>query len=171
MVNLWDVPRKPAEVKAGKSETKEHLDERAKVEEEMAGNNDRIKDVPEILDTLGKEYYKVLIEDLSEAAFLSNLDIPLLTQTADCLSKMQQADEIIDEAGLMYVTYDKMGNKIPKEHPMVGTKQKYLNQYRALCTQLGLSPSARASLSEMKVQAAKNEEDPVMKLLKEFSNN
>lgn len=171
MVNLWDVPRKPAEVKAGKSETKEHLDERAKVEEEMAGNKDRITNVPEILDSLGKEYYKVLIEDLSEAAFLSNLDIPLLTQTADCLSKMQQADEIIDEAGLMYVTYDKMGNAIPKEHPMVGTKQKYLNQYRALCTQLGLSPSARASLSEMKVQAAKNEEDPVMKLLKEFSNN
>lgn len=164
-------PRKPAEVKAGKSETKEHLDERAKVEEQMAGNNDRIKDVPAILDSLGKEYYKILIEDLSEAAFLSNLDIPLLTQTADCLSKMQQADEIIDEDGLMYITYDKMGNKIPKEHPMVGTKQKYLNQYRALCTQLGLSPSARASLSEMKVQAAKNEEDPVLQILKEFSNN
>lgn len=164
-------PRKPAQVKAGKSETKEHLDERSKVEEQMAGNNDRIKNVPEILDSLGKEYYKILIGDLSEAAFLSNLDIPLLTQTADCLSKMQQADEIIDEDGIMYVTYDKMGNKIPKEHPMVGTKQKYLNQYRALCTQLGLSPSARASLSEMKVQAAKKEEDPVLQILKEFSNN
>ena len=164
-------PRKPAQVKAGKSETKEHLNERSKIEEQMAGNNDRIKDVPETLDSLGKEYYKILIGDLSEAAFLSNLDIPLLTQTADCLSKMQQADEIIDEDGIMYVTYDKMGNKIPKEHPMVGTKQKYLNQYRALCTQLGLSPSARASLSEMKVQAAKNEEDPVLQILKEFSNN
>lgn len=164
-------PRKPAQVKAGKSETKEHLNERSKVEEQMAGNNDRIKYVPETLDSLGKEYYKILIGDLSEAAFLSNLDIPLLTQTADCLSKMQQADEIIDEDGLMYVTYDKMGNKIPKEHPMVGTKQKYLNQYRALCTQLGLSPSARASLSEMKVQAAKNEEDPVLQILKEFSSN
>lgn len=164
-------PRRPAQVKAGKSETKEHLDERSKVEEQMAGNNDRIKDVPETLDSLGKEYYKILIGDLSEAAFLSNLDIPLLTQTADCLSKMQQADEIIDEDGIMYVTYDKMGNKIPKEHPMVGTKQKYLNQYRALCTQLGLSPSARASLSEMKVQAAKKEEDPVLRILKEFSNN
>lgn len=164
-------PRKPAQVKAGKSETKEHLNERSKIEEQMAGNNDRIKDVPETLDSLGKEYYKILIGDLSEATFLSNLDIPLLTQTADCLSKMQQADEIIDKDGIMYVTYDKMGNKIPKEHPMVGTKQKYLNQYRALCTQLGLSPSARASLSEMKVQAAKNEEDPVLQILKEFSNN
>lgn len=164
-------PRRPAQVKAGKSETKEHLDERSKVEEQMAGNNDRIKNVPETLDSLGKEYYKILIGDLSEAAFLSNLDIPLLTQTADCLSKMQQADEIIDEDGIMYVTYDKIGNKIPKEHPMVGTKQKYLNQYRALCTQLGLSPSARASLSEMKVQAAKKEEDPVLQILKEFSNN
>jgi P27 family predicted phage terminase small subunit len=164
-------PRKPAQVKAGKSETKEHLNERSKVEKQMAGNNDRIKNVPETLDSLGKEYYKILIGDLSEAAFLSNLDIPLLTQTADCLSKMQQADKIIDEDGIMYITYDKMGNKIPKEHPMVGTKQKYLNQYRALCTQLGLSPSARASLSEMKVQAAKNEEDPVLQILKEFSNN
>lgn len=163
-------PRRPAETKSGKSETKAHLDERADVEKTMAGSNDRIENVPDQLDDLGKEYYKELIEDLSEASFLSNLDIPLLTQTADCLSKMQQADEILKEENIIYDTFDKFGNKIPKEHPAVGIKQKYLNQFRALSTQLGLSPSARASLSEMKVQAKKDDEDPVAQILKQLQS-
>lgn len=136
----------------------------------MAGNNDRIDKVPDQLDDLGKEYYTTLIEDLSEASFLSNLDIPMLTQAADALSKMQQADEIIKTQGIIYNTFDKFGNDIPKEHPAVGIKQKYLNQFRALSTQLGLSPSARASLSEMKVQAKKEEEDPVFQILAQLKD-
>ena len=100
---------------------------------------------------------------------LSNLDIPLLTQTADTLSKMQQADQVINKEGLIYEVFDKFGNSIPKEHPAVGVKHKYLNQFRALSTQLGLSPSARASLSEMKMQAKADEEDPVAKILSEIN--
>lgn len=163
-------PRKPASAKAGKSETKEHLDAREEIEVEMAGNSDRISNTPDQLDDLGKEYYETLIDDLSEASFLSNLDIPMLTQTADCLSKMQQADEYIKREGIIYNTFDKFGNDIPKEHPAVGIKQKYLNQFRALSTQLGLSPSARASLSEMKIQAKKDDEDPVAQILAQFQN-
>lgn len=163
-------PRKPADVKAGSSESKEHLQERSLIEEELKGDTDRIDQIPEILDEVGKEYYRVLIDDLSSASFLSNLDIPLLTQTADCLSKMQKCDQILKGTGILYVTYDKMGNEIPKEHPTVKTKMQYLNQYRALCTQLGLSPSARASLSEMKMTAKKEEEDPVVKMLKELNS-
>lgn len=166
MINIAR-PRKPAAVKSGKSETKEHLKERQKVEEKMAGNNDLVNQIPDQLDKLGKKYYKFLIEQLSEADFLSNLDVPLLTQTSDCLSKMEQADAAIEKNGIIYYTVDKFGNDIPKEHPAVGIKQKYLTQFRALSTQLGLSPSARASLSEMKVQAKKDDEDPVLKLLKQ----
>lgn len=171
MVRLCQDPRKPASVKAGKSETKKHLDEREEVEKEMAGQTDLIGEIPSQLDELGKDYYAFLIEQLTEASFLSNLDIPLLTQTADALSKIEQADAIINDVGLIFTTFDKMGNEIPKEHPAVGIKQKYLNQFRALATQLGLSPSARASLSEMKIQAKKDEEDPVAKILREMQED
>lgn len=111
-----------------------------------------------------------LIEELEASNILSNLDIPVLTQTADSLSKMEQADDIIKREGIIYSTYDRFDNEIPKEHPAVGIKQKYLNQFRALSTQLGLSPSARASLSEMKIQAKKEDEDPVLKILKDIHN-
>lgn len=163
-------PRKPAAVKAGKSETKAHLEERQEIEKEIKGNSDKIYNIPEQLDDLGKEYYMFLIEELEASNILSNLDIPVLTQTADSLSKMEQADDIIKREGIIYSTYDRFDNEIPKEHPAVGIKQKYLNQFRALSTQLGLSPSARASLSEMKIQAKKEDEDPVLKILKDIHN-
>jgi len=164
-------PRKPAAVKAGKSETKAHLEEREKIEKEMKGSDDKISIVPEQLDDVGAEYYKFLIEELKSSDFLSNLDIPLLTQTADALSKMQAADYILKQEGIIYETIDKFGNSIPKEHPAVGIKNKYLNQFRALSTQLGLSPSARASLSEMKMQKKDEDEDPVLQILKQMKND
>lgn len=159
-------PRKPASVKAGKSETKEDLNERAEVEKEMAGNDDLVWIVPDDIDDYAQEYYQFLINEFSESGFLSNLDVPLLSQTADCLSKMKQADEILAREGIKYDSYDKFGNTIPKEHPMVKTKLAYLTQYRALCGQLGLSPSARASLSQLKVEAKEEEEDPLLAALK-----
>lgn len=159
-------PRKPATVKAGKSETQESLNERAEVEEQMAGNDNLVWVVPDDLDEYAKEYYEFLINEFSESNFLSNLDVPILSQTADCLSKMKQADEILALEGIKYDTFDKFGNSIPKEHPMVKTKLAYLSQYRALCTQLGLSPSARASLSQMKVEAKQEEEDPLLQALR-----
>lgn len=163
-------PRKPANLKEGKSETKAHLEERNQIEQELKGSDDKVYDIPEQLDDLAQEYYLFLIEELEASNILSNLDIPLLTQTADTLSKMQKADQVINKEGIIYEVFDKFGNTIPKEHPAVGIKHKYLNQFRALSTQLGLSPSARASLSEMKMQAKAEEEDPVAKLLNEINN-
>lgn len=159
-------PRKPADLKAGNSENKGDLDERSELEAKLSGEDNLVWIVPDILDDYGKEYYKFLINEFSEANFLSNLDVPLLTQTADCLSKMRLADEIIDREGIKYDTFDKFGNTIPKEHPTVKTKLAYLTQYRALSTQLGLSPSARASLSQMKIDAKEEEEDPLLAALR-----
>ncbi|MDR4281764.1 P27 family phage terminase small subunit, partial [Bacillus subtilis KCTC 1028 = ATCC 6051a] len=48
----------------------------------------------------------------------------------------------------------------------VATKQKYLNQFRALSTQLGLSPASRAQLAGLKIEQKNEEEDPLLKLLK-----
>lgn len=159
-------PRKPADLKAGNSENKGDLDERSEIEAKLSGEDNLVWIIPDTLDDYGKEYYEFLINEFSEANFLSNLDVPLLTQTADCLSKMRLADEIIDREGIKYDTFDKFGNTIPKEHPTVKTKLAYLTQYRALSTQLGLSPSARASLSQMKMEAKEEEEDPLLAALR-----
>lgn len=162
MVNKWLDPRKPAKLKKGKSETKAELEERAEVEKSLQGNTDLISNIPEHLDELAKEYYRFLIEELEISNLLSNLDIPLLEQTSDCLSKMRQCDEIINREGVLHVTEDRYGNELLKEHPTVNTKQKYLNQFRALSTQLGLSPASRAQLAGMKIDAKEESEDAVL---------
>jgi|SRR5699024_786069 len=158
-------PRKPASLKQGNSENKAQLEERAEAEKKLMGNVDLVKNVPDHLDELAKSYYVFLVRELEISDILSNLDIPLLEQTADCLSKMRQADQIINEQGIVINQPDRTGVIQIKEHPTVGTKQKYLSQFRALSTQLGLSPSSRAQLAGLKVNQQKEDEDPLLKVL------
>ncbi|MDG0860315.1 phage terminase small subunit P27 family [Staphylococcus equorum] len=158
-------PRKPASLKQGKSESKAQLQERAELEETLMGSVDLIDTVPEYLDKLAQWYYKFLITELEISNILSNLDIPLLEQTSDCLSKMRQCDDILNRDGLIIDIIDRYGTQTIKEHPAVATKQKYLNQFRALSTQLGLSPSSRAQLAGMKVGEKEDEEDELLKVL------
>lgn len=160
-------PRKPASLKQGKSESKEHLDERADFEEEIRGDADKLRNIPSSLDDLGAKYYVFIIDELEISGVLANLDIPIITQAADSLSKMDQLDEILKVSPMIYDTYDKMGNLIPKEHPAIGAKMKYMTQFRALATQLGLSPSSRAQLAEMNMNKKSDEEDPLLKALGE----
>lgn len=158
-------PRKPASLKKGKSETKEQLKVRAEEEEKLQGNFDLVNEVPEYLDELAQTYYKFLTSELEISNILSNLDIPLLEQTADSLSKMRQCDDILNKEGLIIRVPDRYGNEMIKEHPAVSTKHKYLNQFRALSTQLGLSPSSRAQLAGMKVEDKEVQQDPVLQAL------
>lgn len=159
-------PRKPASLKQGKSETKAQLDIRAEAEKRLMGNDNLLQEVPDYLDELAQAYYKFLVTELEISNILSNLDIPLIEQTADCLSKMRQADDIINAEGIIINQVDRYGNEQTKEHPAVGTKQKYLNQFRALSTQLGLSPASRAQLAGMQNDKKADEEDPLLQLLK-----
>lgn len=156
-------PRKPAITKQGKSETKEHLDARSEVEENMRGDDSLLRQAPAWLDEYGVIYYHFMLDQMEQFDFLGNLDIPVIAQTADCLSKMQQLDEYLKEpdTDLIIHIYDKQGNDVPKENPAIGTKLKYLVQFRALATQLGLSPSSRAQLAEMQIQEGVQEKDVV----------
>lgn len=158
--------RKPASLKQGHSETKAQLEERAEAERKLMGNDNLVQVVPDYLDELAQEYYQFLVNELEISDILSNLDIPLLEQTADCLSKMRQADDIINEEGLILNQQDRYGSVQIKEHPAVGTKQKYLNQFRALSQQLGLSPASRAQLAGMKIEKKEEEEDPLLQVLR-----
>lgn len=158
-------PRKPASLNLSKKYTKAEKEEMAEMEEQLKGNFDDVKHIPEHLDELGQQYYKFIVEELEVSSLLSNLDIPLIEQTADSLSKMRQADEIINEEGIMLKEYDRNGHEVRKEHPMVNTKDKYQKQFRALSTQLGMSPSSRAELAALKIENNEKEQDPLMNLL------
>lgn len=158
--------RKPASLKAGKSETKEQLEARQEIEQQLLGSTDKINSVPEHLNELAKVYYKFLIDELEISGVLSNLDIPLLEQTADTLSKIRECDEDLNERGLVITKIDRYGHENEAENPYVKIKMSYLTQFRSLANQLGLSPASRASLAGKKIEAKEEAEDPLLKILK-----
>lgn len=159
-------PKKPASLKKGRSENKKKLSIRDAQEKRLMGDSDKLKTVPQYLDEVAKAYYLFLITELEISGLLTNLDIPVLEQTADALSKIKQCDDIINAEGLIIKQIDRYGNQITKEHPAVKTKMQYMNQFKALEGKLGMSPSSRAQLAGMKIQAKEESEDPLLNLLK-----
>lgn len=158
--------KKPASLKQGKSESKEQLDAREQIEQQLLGSTDKIAIIPEHLNEMAKVYYEFLINELEISGILSNLDIPLLEQTADTLSKIRECDEDLNINGLVIEITDRYGNVVQKENPYVKIKMAYLNQFRSLANQLGLSPSSRASLAGKQLEKKEEEEDPLLKVLK-----
>lgn len=158
--------RKPASLKAGKSETKEQLQVRGEIEKQLLGGTEKIGVVPNHLNELAQVYYKFLVSELEIGGLLSNLDIPLLEQTADTLSKIRECDDNLNAQGLVLTAIDRYGHEFQKENPYVKIKMGYLNQFRNLANQLGLSPSSRASLAGKKIEAKEEDEDPLLKILR-----
>lgn len=158
--------RKPASLKQGKSETKEQLEIRQGIEQQLLGGTDKIGIVPNHLNDLAKVYYQFLVDELEISGLLSNLDIPLLEQTSDSLSKIRECDEALNAEGLVIRGTDRYGHEFQKENPYVRVKMNYLNQFRNLANQLGLSPSSRASLAGKKIDAKEEEEDPLLQILR-----
>lgn len=158
--------RKPAALKQGKSETKAQLKIREDQEKRLMGAADMLHEVPDYLDPLAKAYYKFLVSELEISGLLTNLDIKILEQTSDAMSKLRQCDDILNVEGLIVTSYDGRGNEINKEHPAIKIKMQYMNVFKTLSNQLGMSPASRAQLAGMQIQAKADEEDPLLQLLK-----
>lgn len=158
-------PKKPVSQRTGNWGNEDMKSKYQEAEEKLKGKDDLIENPPEILSDIAKQYYIFLVSELKETGVLGNLDIPLIAQTADCLAKMDEADEILNKEGIMISIFDRNGNCIPKEHPIVKTKNTYLTQFRALATQLGMSPSARAQLVNLKLTKESEAEDPLLQIL------
>lgn len=164
-------PKKPAKLKKGRSENKHQLSIRGAQEERLMGATDKLKTVPNYLDELAKAYYSFLISELEITGLLSNIDILVLEQTADVLSKIRQCDDIINVEGFIIKQTDRYGNQVTKEHPAVKTKMQYMNQFKSLEGKLGMSPSSRAQLAGMKIQAKEESADPLLKILNRGKSN
>lgn len=159
-------PRKPASLQTGNNISKTEKKRLAAAEQEIKGNDDLIYDIPEHLDDLAIKYYNFIINQLKETDLLSNLDKPLVEQVADALSKIRQCDEILNSEGVLITEINRSGNELLKEHPTVSTKMKYLDRFRTLSTQLGMSPSSRAALAALNVEKIEEDSDQLLNILK-----
>lgn len=147
--------------------SKEWLEQRKREEENLRSDTNLLYDVPEHLDEMAKLYYQFLIKELESSCILCNLDIPTLEQTSDCLSKIRQADDILNEEGIMLKQENRYGEVKIIEHPMVKTKHTYLTRYVTLANALGLDPSSRAVLASRKLEAQGETDDELLKILRD----
>lgn len=114
-------------------------------------SSDKVYSVPKHLNKETRAIYKELIELLKPLNLLCDLDINLLIVVADSIYQMNKARTDINKNGQVIYIRDKEGNitKVSKK-PSVDVFKNYEGIFRAACTQLYLSPSARAKLgSEM----------------------
>lgn len=158
--------RKPASLKKGKSESREQLKKREEIEKKLMGNTNDIKNIPDYLTDEEKVYYEWLINEIEISGILTNLDIPLVEQTANCLHIMRQCDDHIRQNGILVTKVDRYGNMEDKENPSIKVKLNYQTKYAALCNQLGLSPAARSALAGRQLEAKQEAEDPLLKALR-----
>lgn len=159
--------RKPAGLKKGKSESKEQLKRREEIEKQLMGSDDNVRNIPEYLSAEEQIYYRWLTNEIEIAGIITNLDIPLLEQTANCLHIMRQCDDNIRDNGILVQKIDRFGNIEDKPNPAIKIKLDYQTKYATLCNQLGLSPASRATLAGRQAEVKAEEGDALLQILKE----
>lgn len=161
---------KPSSVRKGKDLNKKEKERLNEIEERLKGDTDQLENVPQHLTEEEKIYYKWIIKELKCTDVLSNIDIPLIEQTAHCIYILRKCSDEIKNHGILVNGADKYGNPIPKENPAIKIDINYMTKYGQLCNQLGLSPSARASLAQRKVEEKEKKEDPILQALQDLNN-
>lgn len=152
-------PRKPAsmQTRADRNHNRAELDAMEEEEEKLRGSSDRIDKVPPHLSELAKQYYRTITNEMRISGVLSNLDIPLVSLTAETLAIIRDAEKMINEEGIM------SGGK---PHPAINIRDKNLTQARSLLIQLGMTPSSRASLAVDNLKQKEEDEDDLLKILR-----
>ena len=158
--------RKPACLKQGKSESKAQLKHREQIEQMLSGDDDLVYSVPQNLDSKAQVFYQFIVEELRHSNILTNIDIPLVEQTADCLSKMRECDILIEKMGLFYEELDRYGNAKIVENVAMKTKLNLMTKYSQYCNALGMSPSSRAALASKKAEVKEEQQDPLLSILR-----
>lgn len=145
-------PCKSANV-ISKNLTKEEKEKRIEIEEKLKGNSDKLI-APEYLSSSQKELFYYIKSELEESKILGNLDIYILAKCAIAIDRLQNIEE----------TINKSPNAILNSQFM-SSKDKYDKDFYRCCSELSLSPQARAKISNINKNAKDNKDDPVRKAL------
>lgn len=154
--------RKPAALKRGKSETQEHLNKREDVEKSIRGNDNLVYKVDN-LPSNAQSYYDVIVNAYKDINILSNLDIPLIKEMSYVCARLEEVENLINHDDILIPVYNKKTNEIEyyHEHSAFALQNKLFKQFTSLAGQLGMSPSSRAQIAELKMQNEQKEKDPL----------
>lgn len=129
-----------------KNLTKAEIEARRKAEAKLQPNKDKIK-CPSWLDKAAKKEWRRVCKELEDLNLLTNVDITALAIYCDAYSKLLQANEEIETRGMFVEYTNKAGATNTIENPAVKTANKYADLIRKMCSEFGLTPSARCKLT------------------------
>lgn len=128
----------------GKNWTKKEVESR----EEAAKKFNRKKKlklrIPEWLDDSARKVWRKTVKDMEEFGVLDKVDEDVLGIYCDAVSKVQEANRLIDEHG--YTETNKSGIQVPNAY--VQMSQRYAGIALSYSNKLGLNAESRARLAK-----------------------
>lgn len=159
-------PKKPASVTTGHTVSKKALAERIEAEKKLRGSDDELMNPPSTIsmDSDAIDFYYEVINLLKDTDMLSNLDRYSAGILADNLAKLRRTNQLLQDEGMVIEQVTKAGTK-SVVNPAYQVWKDTQTNIAKLATQFGLTPSARASLSDLALQQKKEADDPLLKAL------
>lgn len=142
-------PAKPVKTSV-KHNTKKDIETRIAVEDKLA--NDKMVAVPPTDWTPErKAIFKWLYEALEPTGVLCTLDKPTFFQACVIIDRLNELDKMIDSVGVA-------------DKELRICRSDYFKQYLNICSELCLSPAARAKMGTLVANQSK-EADPLLSVL------
>lgn len=147
-------PCKSAELLTECSQTKGEVMQRTNGEKVLRGSANKIR-APSYLSKPQKQVFNTIVSELKASGILGNLDVYILAQCSIAIDRMQTIEQMIsNDPSLLFDT------------KLMGTKNKYATEFFRCCNELSLSPQSRAKMANINIQDKRNQEDPVLTLLR-----
>lgn len=147
-------PAKSVKVKTGALASEEEM-LRNGVEERLRGTPAE-PEAPDYLTDDQKSIFRFIVDELRESEILGRLDVYTLEFTAIAISRLREINNRINRDPTLL-----------SDASLQSARAKYQNDMWWGANELCLSPQARAKIGSLAAQAAKQKEDPLLKVLME----
>lgn len=147
-------PAKSVKVKTGALASEEEM-LRNGVEERLRGTPAE-PEAPDYLTDDQKSIFRFIVDELRESEILGRLDVYTLEFTAIAISRLREINNRINRDPTLL-----------SDASLQSARAKHQNDMWRGANELCLSPQARAKIGSLAAQAAKQKEDPLLKVLME----
>ncbi len=137
--------------------SKEEVEAKLNCEKALRGNDDNIKPLS-FLSKSQKSIFKNIVQHLAESGLLGNIDVYVLSQAAITIDRIHDCERNINETGIF--DYEGQAN------PAIKVKESYMREFFKLCSELSLSPQARAKIASINYDADAKKADPLLAILR-----
>lgn len=149
-------PCKSARVITKYSQTKKEIN--ARLENERALKGSSTLSVPDYLNERQKALFDFIVKELENADILGGLDTYILETCVIAIDRLKEIETMIND------NFD-----LILDSKVMSAKDKYTKDLYRCCNELSLSPQSRAKLANINLQSKKDEEDPLLSLIRSNS--